>query len=174
MRWLAPRWLRLPSTSKSSSASQASHTIQFLRFPSAINASIMPRILSQPHSFCCRQRRRRSSQSQSSQSSQSSQNSVTSNIQSAILQLWPIKLQASPDTSPSSSTSSSSTSLGSLSEHTSQTQSRSYQGSQRGGTSWTNGNDGDDGPWGQFIDTAEAEEEIVRHSRILSKKRYSM
>ena len=77
---------------------------------------------------------------------------------------------SSTTTSTSSSRYSSSSSLGSLLQHTQRLQdSKQEQGGARRGN-WLSGSEPEDGPWGQFVDTAEAEEELVRHSKILSKR----
>ncbi|GKY98476.1 hypothetical protein MPSEU_000804900 [Mayamaea pseudoterrestris] len=127
----------------------------------------MPRILSRSASLHKPQRR------SSLRSQTSSQQSMNKSM-NALWQMWTGQQQpiATPSvTSTSPSTSSSSSSLAPRDQALPSRRS-SNASSQQGGR-WMSYSEADEGIWGQFVDTAEAEAEIIRHSKILSK-RYSI
>lgn len=141
-------------------------SLERLRYYNLASIINMPRILCHQPSLHKLQRRSSSVRQQSS--SQHSMNSLN-----AVWHIWSGQQQSIAPASTGSaapSTRSSSSSLAN-SDQTSRTRHSSHASSQQ--CRWLSFSEMDDGPWGQFVDTAEAEEEIIRHSKILSK-RYSM
>jgi hypothetical protein len=131
----------------------------------------MPRIMSRNHSLY----RPRSTFGNSSKSSALSVRDEPDSAFDVAFRWLSLSNESSRTSSPSSSVGSSpSTSLGRM------RQGRMQNWSQRDHHRRQSENDADEAmsedrsdSWGQFVNTAEAEEESIRHSKILSK-RYSI